>query len=49
MQLLLIQTMLLMRLKSTKDSIVVEKPNNNPYANLIAVRKDHKDDEKLKL
>ena len=35
-------------LSPQKDSIVVEKPNNNPYANLIAVRKDHKDDEKIK-
>ena len=35
-------------LSPQKDSIAVEKANNNPYANLIAVQKGHKDDEKVK-
>ena len=35
-------------LSPQKDSIAVEKPNNNPYANLIAVQKGHKDDKKIK-
>lgn len=35
-------------LSPQKDSIAIEKPNNNPYANLIAVQKGHKDDEKIK-
>ena len=36
------------KLSPKKDSIVLEKATNNPYANLIAVRKGHKDDKKIK-
>ena len=35
-------------LSPQKDSIAIEKPNNNPYANLIAVQKGHKVDKKIK-
>ncbi|MEP9851389.1 MetQ/NlpA family ABC transporter substrate-binding protein [Staphylococcus aureus] len=30
------------------DSIAIEKAKNNPYANLVAVKEGHKDDEKVK-
>ncbi|MCG7339469.1 MetQ/NlpA family ABC transporter substrate-binding protein [Staphylococcus sp. ACRSN] len=36
------------KLSPQKDSIVVEKAKNNPYANLIAVKDGHKDDKKIK-
>ena len=36
------------KLNPQKDSIAVEKSQDNPYANLIAVQEGHKDDEKIK-
>ncbi|EIQ0620717.1 MetQ/NlpA family ABC transporter substrate-binding protein [Staphylococcus pseudintermedius] len=36
------------KLNPQKDSIAVEKGEDNPYANLIAVKEGHKDDEKIK-
>ncbi|WP_214336205.1 MetQ/NlpA family ABC transporter substrate-binding protein [Staphylococcus arlettae] len=36
------------KLDPKKDSIVLEKPEDNPYTNLIAVKEGHKDDEKIK-
>lgn len=36
------------KLNPQKDSIAVEKADNNPYANLIAVQEGHKNDEKIK-
>ncbi|NJI02844.1 MetQ/NlpA family ABC transporter substrate-binding protein [Staphylococcus agnetis] len=36
------------KLNPQKDSIAVEKADNNPYANLIAVQDGHKDDKKIK-
>lgn len=36
------------KLNPKKDSIAIEKPENNPYANLIAVKEGHKDDKKIK-
>jgi len=36
------------KLSPKKDSIVVEKAKNNPYANLIAVKDGQKDDKKIK-
>lgn len=36
------------KLNPQKDSIAVESPKDNPYANLIAVKKGHKDDAKIK-
>ncbi len=36
------------KLNPQKDSIAVEKGNNNPYANLIAVKEGHKEDKKIK-
>ncbi|REH90249.1 methionine ABC transporter substrate-binding protein [Staphylococcus felis] len=36
------------KLNQQKDSIAVESPEDNPYANLIAVQEGHKDDEKIK-
>ena len=36
------------KLSPKKDSIALEKAKDNPYANLIAVQKGHKDDEKIK-
>ena len=31
-----------------QDSIALEKSEDNPYANLIAVKEGHKDDKKVK-
>lgn len=36
------------KLSPKKDSIALEKAKDNPYANLIAVKKGHKDDKKIK-
>ncbi|PNZ11464.1 MetQ/NlpA family ABC transporter substrate-binding protein [Staphylococcus simiae] len=36
------------KLNPKKDSIAIEKAENNPYANLIAVKEGHKDDKKIK-
>lgn len=36
------------KLNPQKDSIAVEKSDDNPYANLIAVQEGHKDDKKIK-
>ena len=36
------------KLDPKKDSIVLEKPEDNQYTNLIAVKEGHKDDEKIK-
>ncbi|MCD8872189.1 MetQ/NlpA family ABC transporter substrate-binding protein [Staphylococcus gallinarum] len=36
------------KLSPQKDSMVVEKAKDNPYANLIAVKEGHKDDKKIK-
>ena len=36
------------KLNPQKDSIAVESPKDNPYANLVAVQEGHKDDEKIK-
>lgn len=36
------------KLSPKKDSIALEKAEDNPYANLIAVQKGHKDDKKVK-
>ncbi|MCU5745920.1 MetQ/NlpA family ABC transporter substrate-binding protein [Staphylococcus sp. SQ8-PEA] len=36
------------KLSPKKDSIALEKPENNPYSNLVAVQKGHKDDKKVK-
>ena len=36
------------KLNPQKDSIAVEKADNNPYANLIAVQEGHKNDKKIK-
>ena len=35
------------KLSPKKDSIALEKAEDNPYANLIAVQKGHKDDKKV--
>ncbi|UEX89642.1 MetQ/NlpA family ABC transporter substrate-binding protein [Staphylococcus ratti] len=37
------------KLNPQKDSIAVEKSDDNPYANLIAVQEGHKDDDKIKV
>ncbi|MEQ6046286.1 MetQ/NlpA family ABC transporter substrate-binding protein [Staphylococcus saccharolyticus] len=37
------------KLSPKKDSITLESPKGNPYANLIAVQKGHKDDKKIKV
>lgn len=37
------------KLSPKKDSIALESPKDNPYANLIAVKKGHKDDENIKV
>lgn len=36
------------KLSPKKDSIALENAKDNPYANLIAVKKGHKDDKKIK-
>lgn len=36
------------KLSPRKDSIALEKSEDNPYANLIAVKEGHKDDKKVK-
>ena len=37
------------KLSPKKDSIALESPKDNPYANLIAVKKGHKDDRNIKV
>ena len=37
------------KLSPKKDSIALESPKDNPYANLIAVKKGHKDDKNIKV
>ncbi len=37
------------KLSPKKDSIALESPKDNPYANLIAVKKGHKNDENIKV
>ncbi|UXR47149.1 MetQ/NlpA family ABC transporter substrate-binding protein [Staphylococcus simulans] len=36
------------KLSPKKDSIALEKPENNPYANLVAVKEGHEKDKKIK-
>ncbi|PTJ50012.1 methionine ABC transporter substrate-binding protein [Staphylococcus simulans] len=36
------------KLSPKKDSIALEKPDNNPYANLVAVKEGHEKDKKIK-